>query len=197
MPHLGKIGSVIELMKGGRVFTVESHLCRFGMKSHIGTRDGEMGPAKKPTGFMTSSRFIADQLNKQCDGSHVHVHLVGGRASAAQVYPDELCRAILRGVVRQKALDKEGRVSTPAMDSKQLRRFMGCLGLRLAGGVASTTIERSSGAVPAGSWPDHWLDPVHERDGGDDWLGDRLQRGIELLAGELESLTFKVSQVPS
>ena len=68
-------------------------MCRFGTTSHVREKDGPRGLVKKPTGFITSSRCVAAQLNLQCDGSHVHVHLVGGRAAAAQVDPDELCRA--------------------------------------------------------------------------------------------------------
>ena len=186
-----RLDSVVEMMQDGRVFTVESHQCRFGLDSHISSKDGARGPVKKPTGFMTSARCIATQLNKLCDGRHTHVHLVGGRAAAAQVYPDELCRAILRGVVRQKALEKEGQISTPVMDGPQLRGFMSSLGIRLVGGISSTVIERSSGNVPSGSWPGNWCDYVHEQDGGDDKFGTRPQRGIEMLAKELESLTFR------
>ena len=61
---------------------------------------------KKPTGFMTSSRFVAEELNKYCDGSHDHVHLMSGKlTAAAQVYPPDLCKAMLRGTRKQKIAD--------------------------------------------------------------------------------------------
>ena len=42
-----------------------------------------------------------------------------------------------------------------------------------------------------GHWPDHWVDPVHEEDGGDDKFGLRPQRGIDIFKKELDALTFK------
>ena len=51
-----------------------------------------MGLVKKPTGFMTSSKCIAKELDKKCDGGHSHVPLMAGRAAAAQV-----SRHFLRG----------------------------------------------------------------------------------------------------
>ena len=87
-------------------------------------KDGPRGLVKKPTGFITSSR-VAAQLNLQCDGSHSHVHLVGGRAAAAQVYPDELCRAILRGVARQKSADHRiDNIAVPPMSAPHIRGFI-------------------------------------------------------------------------
>ncbi len=70
--------------------------------------DGEWKPVMKPTRFMTNSREIARKLQKQCDGSHEHVPLEGGRAKMAQVYPDELCRKICHGLMMQ--LEQDGRV---------------------------------------------------------------------------------------
>ena len=83
-----------------------------------------MGLVKKLTGFMTSSRCIAEQLNRKCDGGHSHVPLVAGRAAAAQVYPDMLCEAICRGVVDQKKFDKLGMVTTGKLSSIGLKKFM-------------------------------------------------------------------------
>ena len=37
-------------------------------------------------------------LDKQCLGGHRHVQLMGGRAKACQVYPENLVRAILKGI---------------------------------------------------------------------------------------------------
>ena len=115
-----QVECINELIKDPRVFAVETRMCRFGMTSHILGRDGPRGLVKKPTGFMTSSRCIAAQLDARCDGSHTHVHLVCGRASAAQVYPDDLCRAVLRGVVWQKAEDSRiDSIVVPTMSSTQ------------------------------------------------------------------------------
>jgi hypothetical protein len=51
-----------------------------------------------PTRCLTSSSEMAEGLDKRCDRSHRHQHLVGGRAAAAAFYPLPLVRAILRGI---------------------------------------------------------------------------------------------------
>ena len=56
---------------------------------------------KRSTKFMTKAEAIGEELNRKCNGKQVHQHLVGGRAKAAGKYPEELCRAICRGLVRQ------------------------------------------------------------------------------------------------
>ena len=61
------------------------------------TAEGEM-MVKKPTGFMTNANHIANELGKECNGKHTHVHLLNGRASRAEVYPDELCKEMIRGL---------------------------------------------------------------------------------------------------
>ena len=73
-------------------------MCRYGMKSH--DQLGE-GPVKKPTGFLSSSEFVRNQLARKCLGGHRHVALLGGRAKACQVYPDKLCRAMLTGIKQE------------------------------------------------------------------------------------------------
>ena len=56
--------------------------------------DGADIPAKKPTGFLSSSWCILDGLSLRYDGSHVHQHLMSGRAAAAALYPPALYKAI-------------------------------------------------------------------------------------------------------
>ena len=96
-----------DLLNDGRVHCVQTHMCRFGMESRIGSDSNVKGPVKKPTGFMTSSWCIRDELDRRCSPelNHTHVPLVEGRAAAAQVYPEPLCRAICAGIARQKAYD--------------------------------------------------------------------------------------------
>ena len=65
-----------------------------------------MGLVKKPSGFMTSSRCVAKELDKRCDGGHSHVPLMAGRAAAAQVYPDMVCEA------KQKKFESSNIVTT-------------------------------------------------------------------------------------
>ena len=85
---------------------------------------GTKGPVKKPTGFMTSSRCISEELDRKCDNSHQHIPLVGGRAAGAAIYPEGLCRAVSRGVLKQKVIDKSMEVSTGTMSRLQTVSFL-------------------------------------------------------------------------
>ena len=58
--------------------------------------------AKKPTRFMTNSWSIGRELRRKCDGTHPHQPLVDGRAKGAARYPPALCRAICRGIAKEK-----------------------------------------------------------------------------------------------
>ena len=181
-----KLDCMVDLVNDVRTYFVETHMCRFGMHSHIGSRSGDHGWVKKPTGFLTSSRHVAEQLDRRCLGNHDHVQLVGGRASGAQVYPDDLCAAIVKGVVKQKSEDGGDEVTTTRMDGNQTRRFINSLSSTCLGPVRDLI---DSGLK--GKWPGHWMDPVHEEDGGDDSFGLRPQRGIEILKGELDALSMR------
>ena len=93
----------------------EADLCQFGLMSK--DRDGE-GFAKKPTTFMTNSLEMFKTLSRKCTkGKHRHVHLIEGRASAAQVYPGGLCRAIVLGTRKQARVDRGNLVSMECVDS--------------------------------------------------------------------------------
>jgi hypothetical protein len=93
------------LLTHPKVSSVVAHLCQFGMVT-VG-KDGERVPAKKATRFMSSSKAVLEMLSKRCDRSHTHQHLVNGRAKAAAIYPPALCRAILRGIAKQRRLEGE------------------------------------------------------------------------------------------
>lgn len=87
------------------LYTTVSHMCRFGMQSTLEDRV-TMAPVAKPTRWLTSSRHVAEALNRRCLGGHRHAVLVSGRASAAQVYPKALCQAIVKGIAAQRAEDE-------------------------------------------------------------------------------------------
>ena len=76
-------------------------MCMYGLTTLNASRTGQ-APAKKPTRFLSNSKFILDELNTRCDKSHSHEPLMGGRASKAQEYTYELCRSICRGLHKQK-----------------------------------------------------------------------------------------------
>ena len=60
--------------------------------------DGIQMPAKKSTRWASSSHHMIKRLSQRCSKDHDHQMLVGGRAKAAQDYPMELIKEILRGI---------------------------------------------------------------------------------------------------
>ena len=72
---------------------VQTYMCQFGMVSRTGSVGLDLGPVLKPTGFLTNCPGIARELARKCS-----IHLVGGRAAGAAIYPPGLCRAICRGL---------------------------------------------------------------------------------------------------
>ena len=102
---------------------VQGHMCRFRMTTHIETKDGKRGLVKKPTGFMSSSRCVRNELNKKCTGGHAHIPLVGGRAAGAQVYSQAFCEAVCRVVRRQQQEDAALGVATGKMSIDEVRQF--------------------------------------------------------------------------
>jgi hypothetical protein len=66
------------------VDAVTIHMCAFGMAAvdEIGE-----APVQKATRIMSSSEEVLKRIDRQCPGCARHVHLIQGRARAAQVYP--------------------------------------------------------------------------------------------------------------
>ena len=118
-----KLPGIPKMLRNPAVNLVEGHMCQFRMMTHIEEKDGKMGLVKKPTGFMTSSKCIAQALNVRCIGGHDHVPLVGGRAAGAAIYPKMLCQAIVNGVIKQKIMDASLIVDTVKMDKGHLSSF--------------------------------------------------------------------------
>ena len=100
-----KLPIVQDLMKLDGVQVVKGDMCAFGMWQE---RDGERQLVMKPTGFMTNAQELAKELSETCSGDHSHIKLLNGRAKRAEVYPDELCYRIVRGLVGQ--MKRDGRI---------------------------------------------------------------------------------------
>ena len=50
--------------------------------------------------------MLGMELNRKCQGQHRHIELTGsGRTKKAEVYPDDLCKTILSGLVKQMTAD--------------------------------------------------------------------------------------------
>ena len=65
--------------------------------------------ARKPKRWMRNSDIMLQQLSLRCDGSHKNGPLLERRAHAAEPYPIDLVKAIVRGMhftaVAQRAVD--------------------------------------------------------------------------------------------
>ena len=75
--------------------------CMYGLKTYGKDKKVQDKAARKRTKFMTNSQCMAEELSKRCRGEHAHQALEGGRAKEARIYPEELCEAMVRGVIRQ------------------------------------------------------------------------------------------------
>ena len=140
------------LREDSRVSIAYANMCQFGMTTHIDVRNGPRGPVAKPTGFLTSSWAICNELSRKCKDGHTHVPLVGGRAAGAQVYPPALCEAICRGIAKQKAWDVGGTKIAGSMDKKQLCSLL----TRIVDPKVQSKLRRHSQSRPAarpiGEW---------------------------------------------
>ena len=93
-----------------------SDMCVFGMT--VLQMDEESGEQSeqlvvKPTGWATNADEIAKALSKRCDNAgrpawqqHRHARLLNGLAKKCEVYPVELAKAIMVGLVNE--LKKRG-----------------------------------------------------------------------------------------
>ena len=92
---------VQQLMWMPDVCRVVGNMCMFDMMQE----DSEgVARIRKATGFMTNPLCIAERLEVKCDGMHRHIRY--GRAKAAEIYPDKLCREIVMGLVEQVERDE-------------------------------------------------------------------------------------------
>ena len=99
-----KLEVMMDILKMKGVHTVIGDQCQFGLETTGGA--GTAVPARKRTRFMPKSAEIFKELGRLCPGDHVHQHLVSGRAEKAAIYPEGLCRAICRGLVKQMEVER-------------------------------------------------------------------------------------------
>jgi hypothetical protein len=105
--------------------SVKMNMCSFGMTS----RDEEgIGLVAKPTRILSSSPEILKRVDKPCCGGHRHVHLISGKAKAAQVYPRKFCTALCAGIAAQRKLDDLGMVARPLMSTEEMKEAAGSHG---------------------------------------------------------------------
>ena len=119
----------------------------------------------------------------------------GGRASAAAIYPEGLCRATVEGVIAQKKVDSSSRVGMGKMGKIQVSSL--CRGLvaevrrdeiATASGACSSVIRDGDRCRPAGKYPSDWVDFMHEEYGGNHAHAASPQYGINVLEREMYGL---------
>ena len=92
--------AMAQLLRGLDCYKVEFDFCMAGMMPWdiLG-----QAPAKKRTGIATNSKALATTLaNLQCDGSHRHVILMGGKAKQCEKYPEDFCRLVCSTIMDEK-----------------------------------------------------------------------------------------------
>ena len=185
-----RLPKVEKLLDNPAVALTQGHMCQFGMETWDDKSLGTKGLVKKPTGFMTSSHCVLEELSRKCQGSHAHIPLVGGRAAGAAIYPKKLCEAVARAVIKQKLLDKTSQVYTGSMTRAQTKSFLHSLSPSAKSQKSINELcKKSKGRwVPIGDYAEHWFDGVHEDEGGDDHRGVRPQQGTEILKKEMNGL---------
>ena len=109
---------VLRMLLQEGVELVEVDMCDFGMVA-----SDEFGEAlvRKRTKILTNSPEIARKVARRCSGDHRHVHLIGGKAKRAQLYPRAFSRAVCEGVAAQKRLHGLGLQHNELMSVEAMR----------------------------------------------------------------------------
>ena len=115
---------------------IRADMCAFGLKTKIGN---EERLARKPTCFMTNSWCVARELDRRCDGKHLHFSLMEGRAKQAAIYPRQLCEAVCKGIKSQKEYDEKKMCCSKSLNAMEIK-----------------------GVLSDAGYPPHWIDSRHE-----------------------------------
>ena len=100
-----KHNAVKEILQLPGVTMIVGDQCQYGSEVRRGPHTGS--PVRKPSGFMSNGPLILQQLGRRCTGKMgrcsrrkggQHVTASGYVARDAAVYPDGLCRAIVKGI---------------------------------------------------------------------------------------------------
>ena len=117
--------TVVHVSKQDTVQTVRLDQCMVGLRDRVSQK-----PHMKPTYIMTNSQHIARELSIRCDRSHVHEHVLGSvrvdgvrkaRSELSQEYPKEMCRRVVRSLMREKREKEETRVRHSVLVIEQLQ----------------------------------------------------------------------------
>ena len=116
-----KLPSLRRLAEMEGMYCVDFDQCMFGQK--VVVRDGTTGVAKKRTRVYTNSATIDHLLNRQCDGSHEHVVLLGGLAKQAAKYPKEMCDAMIDGILMDTEQVEDALMNLEGMCDREEEKY--------------------------------------------------------------------------
>ena len=126
-----------ELASKPGVQKVRGPMCRWEMSATDKRGLQGTGFVKKETGWLTNCKPLAEPLEGECTNTtgkapwHRHIHLIGGLARQAAIYPPKLVKAVLQCL--KKELERTGELNAVEM--------------------------RSSGPVPEEPWVDlQWIE---------------------------------------
>ncbi len=107
-----KDGEMMNLMDVEGVYVVKGPMCRWEMQATDRRGLQGTGYVKKMTRWVTNCWALAQLLEGVCEAEsggvwHRHIHLIGGIAKQAQVYPPKLVKAVLKGLRDQLRADGE------------------------------------------------------------------------------------------
>jgi len=154
-----KLPVIESLLQDPRVGRVRGDQCQYGAEVRIGSKMGL--PILKPSGFMSNSPEVLQQLQRTCRGKDGrcsrrlggdHVHCEGKIAADAARYPTGLVKAILKGFVQQ--LRRDGLIHNgiygiqPRFDEDHLLQLN--TGDGVWGALVAPTDEPVPGETPSG-----------------------------------------------
>ena len=102
--HLGHNFGIVRVVDMNGAMETNGHMCRFDMTQH--EKDGT-AHILKLAAFLVSV-FIAIGLNCMCTNGHRHIRFQGCRPNEVQLYPDEVFRAMCRGMATQMLIYSVG-----------------------------------------------------------------------------------------
>ena len=111
------------------MYSVDFDQCMFGQT--VEKRDGSRGLARKRTRIYTNSEVIDRLRDRQCNGEHEHVVLMGGLAGQASKYPTAMCDAFLDGILMEteQVKDMLGNLEGMCDREEELRQDRGMMGV--------------------------------------------------------------------
>ena len=95
--------------------------CQYGL---VTLDPNGVSKPKKSTRFVSNGLCVLEEFCPGCPGDHSHQSLLGGRAAASAEYPDDLCNAVCRLLVRQKQYERESRVVIPRRGRNELKHML-------------------------------------------------------------------------